>query len=135
MSRPGGAIPQQCTSKVLMVRPKRFTWNVEAALDNKFMHNDDGNQNVSLIALREFEALSNVHKLLIPHQRHQRHHSIIIHFITISLKYCQLLKESGVEVTVLEVKDDLDTPDCLFPNNWFSTHSLHECAGTCAHDW
>src|SRR5699024_347841 len=36
------------------------------------------------------------------------------------------LKEKGVRVTLFQPKDGLETPDCLFPNNWFSTHQPGE---------
>ncbi|REJ83752.1 MAG: amidinotransferase [Bacteroidetes bacterium] len=36
------------------------------------------------------------------------------------LKY--LLEENGMRVSLFKIEDNLDTPDAVFPNNWFSTH-------------
>jgi hypothetical protein len=33
-----------------------------------------------------------------------------------------LLREKGVQVTVVQDTEDPDTPDALFPNNWVSFH-------------
>lgn len=33
-----------------------------------------------------------------------------------------VLSHHGIQVLVWEELEGLDTPDCLFPNNWFSTH-------------
>jgi hypothetical protein len=35
------------------------------------------------------------------------------------------LVNSGISVTVFNQDDGLDTPDAIFPNNWFSTHPEH----------
>src|SRR5256712_6089129 len=32
------------------------------------------------------------------------------------------LREAGVEVIIFEDKDELNTPDAVFPNNWLSFH-------------
>jgi len=37
--------------------------------------------------------------------------------------YVQLLKENGVQVIVVNDTLNPHTPDSIFPNNWFSTHS------------
>lgn len=39
------------------------------------------------------------------------------------------LGELGIEVDVKE-NPDVDAPDAVFPNNWFSTHGLDECRET-----
>jgi len=36
--------------------------------------------------------------------------------------YVGLLRDNGVNVTVLQDTIEPDTPDSIFPNNWFSTH-------------
>jgi hypothetical protein len=36
------------------------------------------------------------------------------------------LGNQGITTTVFEITDDLDTPDAIFPNNWFSTHRTGE---------
>lgn len=40
--------------------------------------------------------------------------------------YVKLLKEAGVNVMVVEDTPEPHTPDSIFPNNWFSTHSARE---------
>ena len=40
--------------------------------------------------------------------------------------YVKLLKEAGVNVMVVEDTPEPHTPDSIFPNNWFSTHSAQE---------
>ena len=32
------------------------------------------------------------------------------------------LRDAGVEVIIIEDKEDLNTPDAVFPNNWVSFH-------------
>ena len=48
------------------------------------------------------------------------------------------LMKAGIEVTIFTPKDELSSPDSVFPNNWFSTTpdgkftvSLVECLGSC----
>jgi hypothetical protein len=36
------------------------------------------------------------------------------------------LGNHGIATTVFEITDNLDTPDAIFPNNWFSTHRTGE---------
>lgn len=40
--------------------------------------------------------------------------------------YVTLLRQAGVQVIVAEDTPTPHTPDSIFPNNWFSTHSLGE---------
>ncbi len=40
--------------------------------------------------------------------------------------YVKLLTEAGVDVIVAEDTPEPHTPDSIFPNNWFSTHSAEE---------
>ena len=40
--------------------------------------------------------------------------------------YVKLLEEAGVEVIVCEDTLEPHTPDSIFPNNWFTTHSAQE---------
>lgn len=40
--------------------------------------------------------------------------------------YVNLLTEAGVDVIVAEDTPEPHTPDSIFPNNWFSTHSAEE---------
>lgn len=84
----------QTTSHLLMVRPARFAFNEETAGNNAFQQRI-GAEEASLLqqeALEEFDAFVN------------------------------LLREQGVEVTVVQDTPTPFTPDSIFPNNCFSTH-------------
>ncbi len=41
-------------------------------------------------------------------------------------EYVELLKGAGVNVIVVDDTLDPHTPDSIFPNNWFTTHTAHE---------
>ena len=41
-----------------------------------------------------------------------------------------LVEDAGIQVHLFTHKDYHDTPDAVFPNNWFSTHTDLEC-GQC----
>ena len=41
-------------------------------------------------------------------------------------RFVALLESNGIEVVVVEDTDSPHTPDSIFPNNWFSTHSTGE---------
>jgi hypothetical protein len=78
---------------VLMIRPVRFGYNAQTAVNNAFqqepaVHDDDIQQR----ALAEFDRLVAV------------------------------LRSHGVEVLVMEDTPELHTPDSIFPNNWISFH-------------
>jgi len=87
------AVRRQCTSRVLMVRPASFYSNPETQPTNSF-------QNALAVApldtlaaaQREFDAAADA------------------------------LAAAGIGVTVAEADAAADTPDALYPNNWFSTH-------------
>lgn len=79
-----------------MVRPIRFAYNEETATNNAFQIKPEGEAKAKVIqekAVREFDA------------------------------YVELLRESGVEVSVLQDTPEPFTPDSIFPNNCFSTHT------------
>lgn len=84
----------QLASRVLMVRPVYFGFNEETAVDNEFQHKaeNDSKQEIRAKALKEFDgAVSS-------------------------------LEQAGVQVLVLDSGEDgLNTPDAVFPNNWFAT--------------
>lgn len=84
----------QTTSHLLMIRPTQFGFNEQTATDNAFVQ-DTG----SLSAAR------------IQHQAQQEFDLFV-----------QLLRESGITVTVFEDTIEPHTPDSIFPNNWLSTH-------------
>ena len=99
----------QTTSKILMVRPYRFAFNKETAGNNFFQHAVEGDlmvrgaeaeltpsDTVAENALREFDA------------------------------FVELLRRNDVDVTVVQDTPEPWTPDSLFPNNWFSSHTTGE---------
>jgi len=77
-----------------MVRPHRFTVNPETLSDNAFqsLPEDPAAAVVSLAAMAEFDAC------------------------------VSSLTAAGVTVHVFDDFGERDTPDSVFPNNWFSTH-------------
>jgi len=100
-SEDAGHIPiQQSTNHVLMVAPYAFAKNSSAAEDNFFMQDDKNAADVQKKVLEEFSQL---------------HWAI-----------CQ----AGIQVHLFTHEDYHDTPDAVFPNNWFSTHTDLEC-GEC----
>jgi len=78
----------------MMVRPVRFCYNVETAVDNAFMVNNSADtESTQAKALQEFD------------------------------NYVSILKEKGVEVAAFDDTLDPHTPDSIFPNNWVSFHT------------
>lgn len=84
----------QSTSNVIMVRPDSFRMNEETAENNHYQQSIAALSSEEIIdqAREEFEGLVSI------------------------------LEDHGVNVLVWDELPDFDTPDCLFPNNWFSTH-------------
>jgi hypothetical protein len=84
----------QAPSAVVMVRPHSFSPNLETAADNTFQSTDQRPPElVSAAAAMEFD------------------------------EAVRRLDSAGVKVHVFNQLADQDTPDCVFPNNWFSTHA------------
>jgi hypothetical protein len=81
----------QTTSHILMIRPVKFGFNAETAVNNAFQVKSD-EADVQDKALKEFDA------------------------------FVKLLRENGVDVTVVEDTVEPHTPDSIFPNNWISFH-------------
>lgn len=86
------------TDTVLMVEPVHFGFNPEAANSNSFMASDADltaaeREQIQTQALREFRGLLTA------------------------------LREAGITVVAVEDTPLPATPDSIFPNNWFSTHS------------
>jgi len=80
-------------SKIFLVRPSGFGYNPETAATNAFQRpSPDDPGAVSFRALEEFDLLA------------------------------EGLLAKGIEVIVSEDSRRLETPDSVFPNNWFSTH-------------
>lgn len=84
------ATPRQTTSHVLMIRPVRFGYNAQTAVNNAFQSAED--QDAQEKALHEFDT------------------------------FVALLREHGVDVTVVDDTPAPHTPDSIFPNNWISFH-------------
>jgi len=83
----------QAPSSIVMVRPHHFHPNAETAADNKFQATAD-NANADEIAKRAHAEVTNAADVLTQH---------------------------GVKVHLFD-DESSDTPDSVFPNNWFSTH-------------
>ena len=83
----------QAPSSAVMIRPSRFHPNPETAGDNRFQSIPD--LTAQEVALRARAEFDGA---------------------------VTLLRKAGVTVHVFQDEAD-DTPDSIFPNNWFSTHS------------
>ena len=87
----------QAPNAVVMIRPWRFHSNPETASDNAFQKTDLSNTEDSVAevaskARAEFDTM------------------------------VKTLESHGVRVHVFDDYGEHDTPDSVFPNNWFSTH-------------
>lgn len=85
------------SSSVVMVRPRNFHLNPQTVMDNHFQ---------SFISSMTREDIED---------------AIEAEFEDIQGK----LINAGITVNVFDQADGLDTPDAIFPNNWFSTHPEH----------
>jgi hypothetical protein len=84
---------KQLTNHILMIRPAQFRMNEQTAVNNYFQASAGVSpEEVVKKAQEEFDA------------------------------YVSVLREKGVQVTVVQDTEDPDTPDALFPNNWVSFH-------------
>ena len=77
---------------ILMIRPVDFGFNEQTAESNAFQNPDADQQIVQEKALAEFD------------------------------NFVQILRDNGVDVTVIEDTPEPHTPDSIFPNNWVSFH-------------
>jgi len=87
-------VMSQITNSILMIKPTGFTYNAETAENNHFQNpiSTQNQKEISENALREFDNM--VYKL----------------------------DSKGVNVTVIDPKENYLNPDAVFPNNWFSLH-------------
>ncbi|MGP1681334.1 MAG: citrulline utilization hydrolase CtlX [Giesbergeria sp.] len=85
----------QAPAAVVMVRPRHFTPNPETAADNAF------------------QAQSSDHS---PDETSRRAYAQVS-------EAAARLQEAGVRVHLFDDDGQRDTPDSVFPNNWFSTHA------------
>ncbi|WP_022818832.1 citrulline utilization hydrolase CtlX [Fusobacterium russii] len=82
------------TDKILMVRPICFGYNEETAINNYYQKNSNKSAfEIQKQALNEFDNM------------------------------VEKLQNLGLNVKVLQDTKTPYTPDSIFPNNWFSTHS------------
>ncbi|MDB5031163.1 MAG: hypothetical protein JWP71_1884 [Mucilaginibacter sp.] len=75
-----------------MIRPVSFGFNEQTAESNAFQTRDADQQQVQANALAEFDGLVKV------------------------------LKDNGINVTIIDDTAEPHTPDSIFPNNWVSFH-------------
>lgn len=89
---------QANTNTVLMIRPTRFGFNHQTAVDNAFQQasNSLDATQTQQAALNEFDSL------------------------------VSLLNDNGVDVITISDKKNSSTPDSIFPNNWISSHQSGE---------
>ena len=81
------------TNSVIMVRPAGFYANPDTADDNVYQNSSDESlESIQAKALAEFDNV------------------------------VELLKKEGIDVNVIQDVKEPSTPDCIFPNNWFSSH-------------
>lgn len=86
------------TDTILMVEPSNFGFNVDTAISNSFQLKPEGFSDVQLAdqALQEFQS------------------------------FVKQLEDHGVKVLMFKDKPNSQSPDSIFPNNWFSTHPSGE---------
>lgn len=77
---------------LLMIRPARFVYNAQTAVNNAFQQQDDDQQQVTQKALEEFDG------------------------------FVVELRRHDIEVLVIHDTAEPHTPDSIFPNNWISFH-------------
>lgn len=77
---------------VMMIRPAKFVYNAQTAVNNAFQKASENQEQVQRQALEEFD------------------------------NFVQLLEDNDVEVLVVQDTPSPHTPDSIFPNNWISTH-------------
>lgn len=84
----------QAPGAVVMVRPHRFHPNPETATDNAFQRTNgtSSKKEIAKAAYNEMTAAA------------------------------EKLEHEGVRVHIFEDRGEKETPDSVFPNNWFSTH-------------
>ena len=91
--RPARSI--QAPDAVVMVRPHTFTPNPQTAADNRFQRAGDGNAPSAVAAAAHAEVTA----------------------------AAATLESHGVRVHLFDDTGERNTPDSVFPNNWFSTHA------------
>ena len=82
------------TNKILMIRPKSFSFNKETSVNNYYQsfQNDENFDSISKKVTKEFDSFKSE------------------------------LEKVGINVICFEDISELNTPDSVFPNNWISFH-------------
>ena len=90
----------QSTNSILMIKPTRFNYNVETAVNNYYQQASDISETEEIQgrALEEFN------------------------------KFVSVLEGNGIDVVVIEDRPNSESPDSIFPNNWVSFHEGGEVA-------
>ncbi|WKN41183.1 citrulline utilization hydrolase CtlX [Tunicatimonas pelagia] len=85
---------QQLTDTLLMIRPVKFGYNVETAINNHYQRElgDVLPEEIQHRALAEFN------------------------------QFVDVLRQQGVNVITVDDTAEKETPDSIFPNNWISFH-------------
>jgi hypothetical protein len=91
---------KQTTNSILMIRPVAFRMNEQTAVNNYYQKVLDGllPATVNAKAQQEFDV------------------------------FVEKLRAVGVDVNVVEDRENSDTPDSIFPNNWISFHENGDVA-------
>ncbi|WP_281322691.1 citrulline utilization hydrolase CtlX [Flavobacterium aestivum] len=91
---------KQTTNSILMIRPVAFRMNEQTAVNNYYQKvlDDLLPATVNAKAQQEFDV------------------------------FVEKLRAVGVDVTVVDDKENSDTPDSIFPNNWISFHGNGDVA-------
>ena len=91
---------KQTTNSILMIRPVAFRMNEQTAVNNYYQKVLDGllPATVNAKAQQEFDV------------------------------FVEKLRAVGVDVMVVDDKENSDTPDSVFPNNWISFHENGDVA-------
>ncbi|CAN5445634.1 arginine deiminase-related protein [soil metagenome] len=89
---------QNKPSKILMIRPIKFGFNLQTAESNSFQQqsNTETSEEIQKKALEEFDA------------------------------FTEKLISNGIDVIIYDDTDSPHTPDSIFPNNWLSFHENNE---------
>ncbi|MBW1744126.1 MAG: amidinotransferase [Deltaproteobacteria bacterium] len=82
----------QTTDTVLMVCPDDFAYNPQTAASNVFQHQDKSALQDNKLAMEQFNGMVDE------------------------------LSSADIRVIRMKSREDVKTPDAVFPNNWFSTH-------------
>ncbi len=91
---------KQTTNSIVMIRPVAFRMNEQTAVNNYYQKVLDGllPTTVNAKAQQEFDS------------------------------FVEKLRAVGIDVTVVDDKENSDTPDSIFPNNWISFHDNGDVA-------